>query len=79
MYDHNLHRRWKHFCHYYLQAFSSEEIWKLYIKDCFKINGKQKIIMPMKDEYVRKTITKLFERNKTKRRLHFMIYADFEL
>ena len=34
----------KHFCHYCLQAFGTEEILKRYIKDCFEINGKQKII-----------------------------------
>ena len=42
MYDHNLHRGRKHFCRYCLQAFSAEEILKSNIKDCFKINGKQK-------------------------------------
>ena len=39
------------FCRYYLQAFSTEEILKRHIKGCFKINGKQKIIMPKKGEY----------------------------
>ena len=38
----------KHFCRYCLQAFSTEEILKHHIKDCFKINGKQRIIMPKK-------------------------------
>ena len=52
MYNHTLHRRKKHFCHYCLQAFSREEILK-YIKDCFKINTKQRIIMPKKDEFVK--------------------------
>ena len=36
----------KHFCRYCLQPFSTEKILKSYIKDCLKINGKQKIIMP---------------------------------
>ena len=36
------------FCGYCLQACSTEEILKSHIKDCFKINGKQKIIMPKK-------------------------------
>ena len=40
------------FCCYCLQAFSTEEIWKLHIKDCFKINGKPIIIMPKKIEFV---------------------------
>ena len=48
MYNHTLHRRKKHFCRYCLQAFSTEEILKRHIKDCFKINGKQRIIMAKK-------------------------------
>ena len=47
MYDHSLHRGRKHFCCYCLQAFSAEKILKSHIKDCFKINGKQRIIMPI--------------------------------
>ena len=46
MYDHSLHRGRKHFCRHCLEAFSTEEILKSHIKDCFKINGKQRIIMP---------------------------------
>ena len=53
MYDHNIHRGRKHFCGYRLQGFSSEEILKSHIKDCFKINGKQRIIIPKKEEYVK--------------------------
>ena len=45
MYDHTLHRGRKHFCWYCLQAFSLEEILKSHIKDCFKINGKQRILI----------------------------------
>ena len=52
MYDHTLHRGRKHFCCYCLQAFSTEEILKPHIKDCFKINGKQRIMMPIKGECV---------------------------
>ena len=44
MYNHTLHRRKKHFCCYCLEVFSTKEILKRHIKDCFKINGKQKII-----------------------------------
>ena len=46
MYDHRRPRGRKHICRYCLQAFSSEEIFKLHSKDCFKINDKQRIIMP---------------------------------
>ena len=38
----------ENFCRYCLQAFSTEEILKHHIKDSFKINGKQRIIMPKK-------------------------------
>ena len=48
MCNHTLHRRKKHFCRYWLRDFSTEEILKCHIKDCFKINGKKKIIMPKK-------------------------------
>ena len=53
MYDHTLNCGRKNFCRYCLQAFSTEEILKSHIKDCLKINGKQRIIMPKKDEYVK--------------------------
>ena len=43
MYDHTLDHGRKHFCRYCLPAFSSEEILKRHIKDCFKINSKQRI------------------------------------
>ena len=52
MYEHALHRGRKQFCSYCLQAFSTEEIIKHYIKDYFEINDKQRIIMPKKGEYV---------------------------
>ena len=48
MYDHKLHCGRKHFRRYCLQAFSKREILKCYIKDSFKINAKQRIIMPKK-------------------------------
>ena len=53
MYDHTLHRGKKHFCRYCLQALSTEKILKFYIKDYFKINGKERVKMPKKDEYIR--------------------------
>ena len=55
MQDHTLHL-WKYnFYCYSLQAFSTEEILniKCHIKDSFKINGKERIKMPKKGEYVR--------------------------
>ena len=45
---------------------------KYHIKDCFKINGKQKIIMPEKGEYVR---FKYYERKINSR---FITYVDFK-
>ena len=45
MYDHTIHRGIKHFCCYCLQAFSTEEMLKRHIKDCFKVNSKQRIKM----------------------------------
>ena len=53
MYDHLLHRGRKYyFCCYCLHAFVAEKFLK-HIKDCFKINSKQRIIMPKKSEYVK--------------------------
>ena len=46
MYYHTLDRGRKHFCGYYLQAFRSEEILKIHIKDCFKVIGKQRTVIP---------------------------------
>ena len=53
MCDHTLHHGKKHFCRYCLQVFSTEEILKIHSKDCSKINGKQRIVMPKKDEHVK--------------------------
>ena len=55
-----------------VQAFSSEEILKSHIKDCFKINGKQTIKMPKKGEYIK------FKNYERKLKSPLMIYADFE-
>ena len=52
MYDHTLHCERKHFCHYFLQAFSTKELLKSHIKDC-KINGQQRNIILKKGEYVK--------------------------
>ena len=72
MYDHSLHCEKKHFCCYCLQDFSTEGISKRHIKDCFKINGKQRIIMPKKGENFK---IKNYEK---KMKSPFIIYADFE-
>ena len=52
MCNHTLHHKRKHFCRFYLQTFSTEEILKHHFKDCFKINGKQRIKMHKKCKYV---------------------------
>ena len=69
---HPLRRERKHFCRYCLHFFSVEEILKHLIKYRFKINGKQKITMHKKGEYVE---LKPFE---GKIKSPFIIYADFE-
>lgn len=46
MYNRSFHRGRKPFCRCCLQTFSTEEILKRNIKDSFKINNKQMIIMP---------------------------------
>ena len=48
MYDLSLRCGRKIFCHYCLHAFTTEEILKRDIKDCFKINAKQTIKIPKK-------------------------------
>ena len=58
MYDHKLNHGRKHFCCYCLQAFSTKQIVKCYIDDCFKINGKQKIKMPKNKKKFKKIIIK---------------------
>ena len=72
MYYHTMHHERKYFCCYYLQAFSTEEILKHHIKDCFKINDKHRIKMPNKDEFSK---FKNFER---KIKQSFMKYAHFQ-
>ena len=71
IYDHTLHYAKAHFCFYCLQAFSTKEILKRHIKKWFNINGKQRIIMPKKDEYVK------FKNYERKIKSPFIIYADF--
>ena len=71
MYDYMLHLGRKHFCCYCLQGFRKAKALKRHIKDSFKINGKQRIKMPKKDEYVR------FKNFGRKIKSPFMIFADF--
>ena len=48
----------KYFCSFYLQTFSTEEILKCHIKDCFEINGKQRIKMLKKVNTLNSNIMK---------------------
>ena len=48
----------KYFCCSCLEAFCTEEILKCYTKDCFKINEKQKIIMPKKANTLTSKVTR---------------------
>ena len=70
VYNHTLHCGRKDFCRYCLQALSTKEILKSDIKDFFKINGKQKIIMPEKGEFVK------FKKYKRTIMSPFIIQAD---
>ena len=72
MYYHKLYRRRKHFCRYCLQVFSTEEILERHIKDCLKVNGKQKDYNGWKSEYVKS------KNHDREIKSPFMIYADFE-
>ena len=71
MYDHALHHGRKKFCCCWLQAFSSKEICKSFIKDCCKINGKQTIKIPKEGKYIK------FKNCERKIKSPFMIFADF--
>ena len=66
-----MHGGRKHFCRHCLQAFSTEEISKHQIKDCFKINGKERDVMP-KNKHVK------FKNYERKIKLPFIVCADFE-
>ena len=72
MYDHTLHRGRKHFCCYWLQAIRIADAMKCRIKNCCKINGKQRIKMPAKGECVR---LKNYEREI---KSPIMIFADLK-
>ena len=67
IHDHTLHRGKKTFLPLLFRAFSTEKISKSHIKDYLKINSKQRIVMPKKDEYVK---FKNYERNVCVRQSH---------
>ena len=48
MYYYTPHRGRKHYCRYCLEAFRTADALKTHIKNCFKINGKQRSKMPKK-------------------------------
>ena len=53
LYDHTLHRGRKYFRRYCSQTFSTKQILKYYVKDGFKVNGKQRIIIPKEEKYIK--------------------------
>ena len=67
-----LHCRRKQFLCYCLKAFSAKQMLKSHIKNIFKINGKETIILPKKGIFVK---FKNYERKMTS---SFLMYADFE-
>ena len=69
MYNHTLYRGRKHICHYSLQAFSTTEVLKSHVNDCFRINGKQMVQLSKTGEYVR------FKNCENKIKSPFMIYG----
>ena len=73
MYDHTFNRGRKRLFRYCLQAFSAEKILQSQIKDCFKIDGKQIVIMPKKGECVK------FKNYERKIKSLFTIHGDFEI
>ena len=48
MYKYTLNRGREHICCYCLKTFKTAETLKCHIKDCFKINGLERIKMPQK-------------------------------
>ena len=67
-----LHCRRKQFLRYCLKAFCTKQMLKSHIKNHFKINGKETIIMPKKGKFVK------FKNYERKRTPSFIMYADFE-
>ena len=70
LYDHTLLPGRKHFYCYFLQAFSTTEIFKNHV-NCFEMNAKQMIKILKKGEFVR------FKNCERKIKL-FMIYAGLQ-
>ena len=73
MYDHTTRRGKKHFCFYFLQAFSAAGLLKCHVNNFFMINSKQLIRMPETVEYLR------FKKYEMKIKSPFMIYADLKV
>ena len=73
MYNQLRHKERKHFCMYWLQCFSSENISKKHANNCFIINGKQAINMPKEGENILKLNN--FHKQQV---VPFAIYADLE-
>ena len=72
MHDHTLHRGVKQFYRCCLRTSSTEETIESHIKECFKINGKQRLIMPPNDEFVK------FKNYERKIKSPFIIYGDLK-
>ena len=53
MYDHTLHRGKNFFTVVDYMLLVQKNILKHHIKNCFKVNDKQRIAMPKKSEYVK--------------------------
>ena len=72
MYDHSLDRGRNIFVVIVYKLLVQKKYLKSYVKDCFKINGKQRIVMSKKGEYV------TFRNYERKIKSPFITYADFE-
>ena len=72
MHDYTIPCGRKYFRRYCLQAFSAKQMLKCIVNKCSKINGKQRVKMAKKWEYVKfKNCDRIIESP-------FIIYADFE-
>lgn len=73
IYNQTKHKHRKHFCTYYLQCFSSDDVLNNHETNCKVINGKQAIKMPDKDNNILK-----FHNFHVQLAVPFLIYSDFE-
>ena len=73
MFNQTKHEHRKHFCMYYLQCFSREDVLTEHKNNCIAINGEQAIKMPEKDNNTLK-----FMNHHKQLPVPFVIYADFE-